>query len=623
MATTYSPQTYRKKTLRERFSTGSVGDSPDLERVLSLPRRDKPDVTSLIYQMTFKLKTPEGTQMLREHQAWTLWEAPQVGGAMASLSTGVGKTLIGMLMPMVWPKPNKINPVTGKQQSVRAVLFIPSDLNAQFHHEWKIYGRHWVLPNLAGHGKFVEDRPMLHVITYSQLSNPKSSALLEQIQPDLVMGDEIAAFRNFNSSRTIRFRRFIGQHPDTAVLGWDATMTSDSIADFWHLFAMALDDGSPTPLEESEMRKWAMALDADSEKSGGGYFLPGELMKLCEGKESARSGFRRRMIDTRGIINSEDNMLGIPLVFAERRPPPMPEKLREMLKLIRRKPADGGWKRPDGETLRQMTEVVACARQISLGFYLRWRYPHGEPQEQIDDWFLKRQVWNRELRAILDSPRVHMDSPKLCENAAERWYDGGCTGCKRGPLEQHHVGCRDVESHPLWPAFSYPLWRAVENTVHHVVETVWESDWLLHDMAAWGKDPGIIWVDHPAVGHALEKLTGFRYFGGGDEANEEILKVDGSQSIICSMNANRRGKNLQMFNRNLITAFPASNAMVDQTLGRTYRSGQSAPQVDAHYYLHVPELSNAFDTARVRAKYVFETFGTPQKLIFGQGLEAA
>jgi len=607
----------RPQTLRERFSKGEVGDSEDLQRILALPRRSRPEgeeMNAIVNMMTFKLKKPQGTQTLRDLQAWTLWEMPQVGGGLAPLATGAGKTLLGMLMPMVFPR---IVQADGSTRPLRAVLFIPPDLRAQFAHDWEVYGKHWKLPNLAGGKYFTEGQPNLHVVAYSELSHSKSTALLEQIQPDLIMGDEIGSLRNFTSARTVRFRRFMGMFPNSWVCGWDASLLSDSIMDFWHLLAFALDAGSPLPLDESELKKWASALDPQT--STENYFMPGELKRLCDENESIRSGFRRRVIETRGVIASEHNALGIPLVFTQRHPPKMPEVIRERLKMLRRKPADGGWLRPDGEVLSEMAQVVACARQLALGFFLRWRYPRGESPEVIDEWFERRQHWNRELRGQLYSPQVHMDSPQLCENAAKRWYDGGCTGCARGPAEQHEVGCREVTTHPLWPAQTYLAWRAVKYTVKHETQAIWESDWLLQDAAEWGRAaPGIVWVDHPEFGHKLSKLTGFRYFGGGDEANEEILTVDGAESIICSMYANKRGKNLQMFSRNLLTSFPASNDMVDQVVGRTYRSKQSAPQVDVDYYLHTPEAENAFEKAHIRASWLQEMMGTEQKLCFGK-----
>ncbi len=628
----------KKMTLYERMSNGAVEWTPEFERIKALPRRPQNDVEAwevwadelegtghplagevrsgvagIARALTAKLKKPEGTQALREVQALLLWEATQVGGVIGCVGTGAGKTLAGMLMPMAMPN------------CKRAVLLLPPDLRAQFAHEWEeVYGKHWVLPNLAGGRYFVPGRPVLHVIAYSELSQTKSSALLDQVNPDLVIGDEISSLRNFGRARVTRFQQFFLTHPHARFCGWDATLVADSVENFWHLLATALGVGSPVPVVHKDVKKWARALDPEATDREEGYFLPGVLQEFCEPGESVRSGFRRRLVGTWGVVATEENALGIPLIFQERRPPPMPENVKHHLAVLRRKTSEGGWKRPDGEELRTPVEVAAVAKQLAQGMWLFWRFPRGEPREVIDLWFERRQIWNRELRAVLQAPRVHMDSPKLCENAAERWYKGGCTGCARGPREEHELGCRDIVNHPLWPSYTYMMWKAVEDTVEHVTAVKWESDWLLQDAAAWAREaPGIVWVDHPEFGHRLERMTGFRYYGGGDEASKEIIKADGSKSIICSVASNRRGKNLQAFNRCLIVSFPSSNDTVEQAVGRVYREGQLASSVVCNYYLHTKELTHSFDTATARAAFVKETIGTAQKLCYAEFRAAA
>ena len=218
------------RSLKERFAAGSVEWSPDLQRVLEIPRRKKPEgaeMQVLIDAMTALLKKPTGTQTLRAVQAWTLWEMSQVGGGLGFLATGAGKTLCGMLMPMVWPWVVKAD---GIRRPPRCVLLIPPDLREQFEHDWEFFGEHWVLPNLAGGKTFDKNKPVLHVVAYSELSHESSSALLEQIDPDLVMGDEISSLKNFEASRTLRMRRLFGDHPEKQFCGWDATLSFTSVA---------------------------------------------------------------------------------------------------------------------------------------------------------------------------------------------------------------------------------------------------------------------------------------------------------------------------------------------------------------------------------------------------------
>jgi hypothetical protein len=218
-----------------------------------------------------------------------------------------------------------------------------------------------------------------------------------------------------------------------------------------------------------------------------------------------------------------------------------------------------------------------------------------------------------------------MDSPKLCENAAARWFSGGCTGCARGPKQEHEADCKEKESHPLWDSYTYLDWIEVEHTVIHETRVKWVSDWLLEDAAAWAKEaPGIVWVDHPEFGERLARMSGLRYYGGGEKAGEEMAEEFSveqgisSKSIICSMAAHKKGKNLQhSFHRNLIVAFPASNDTVEQLVGRTYRPGQYADSVEVYYYLHTPELESSLEKAKERAHFVAETMGQAQKLVYG------
>ncbi len=622
----------RRKTLRERFAKGEVEWSPDFERIMNLPRRTKPELEAITRGLTQLLRKPGGTQELRDLQGWCLYEGPAANGLVATIQTGGGKTLIGMLMPMVWPY---IKQADGTMRPPRCVLLIPADLRVQFQSDWKRYGEHWNLPTLAGEPNFQQGKPILHVISYSDLQQPKNSALLEQLQPDLLMGDEISCLRNFESARTIRATRFFARFYNTAFCGWDATITEDSLEDFWHLLAWALGENSPMPVEPAEVRRWARAIDPD--RYNDGFYLPGVLMKFCkpgEKESDVRRGFHRRLVDTFGVVTSADKRLGIPLVFRQRIPPPMPAAIAEYLKTLRRPPNQGGWCRPDGEQLEEASQVVACARQLGTGFFLRWKYPRGEPAELIEEWFSKRQDFNRELRSELGSPRVHMDSRKLCENAAERWYTGGCPDCQRGPLEFHRDRqwangsmhrCPGEPTHPLWASECWPAWRAIKDKVYHETEAVWVSDWLMQDAAAWAREaPGIVWVEHPEEGEFLSKLTGFRYYGGGEKSAAELDELYGEgtgraqTSIICSVKANIRGKNLQYaFSRNLIVSWMASNSTMEQLIGRTYREGQTEPQVTVDYYLHTKEFENSMETSLERAKYHHETLGQAQKLVYG------
>lgn len=592
-----------RQSLRQRLSGGAVEWSSDLERILALPRRAKPDLEPIARDLTAKLKRPEGTQMLRPIQAWMLHEASTLGGLIAQVAVGGGKTLPGMLLPMLMPG------------CERAVLLIPSDLRPQFYANWKTYGQHWRLPNLAGGDDFIVGRPVLHVIAYSEFSHKKGTDLLRRINPNLVMGDELQCVKNFESSRGSRFFNHFVDHEHCQLAGWTGSLTAESMSDFAHFFTIALGNGSPCPNEPRTVKEWARALDPDQLSC----LEPGELLKLCEPGEDVRSGIRRRMLDTAGFVSSGANELTSSLVFRKRVPPPMPEVVLKAYKTLKRKNDElGGWVRPDGEVLDDQLEVVMCARQLSVGLYLRWIFPRGEPTELIDLWYEVRQAYNRELRAQLSASRqVYLDSPALCEEAAIRFYDGGCDGCTRGAQQQHALGCKSIERLPLWEPYSYPAWREIRDRVYHETQTVWMDDWLIRDAAAWTKEHiGIVWVEHPEAGVRLAELAGLPYYGEGEEAHHAILTETGNRSIVCSIDAHHKGINLQCFNKMLIMQMPSSNTLVEQSVGRSHREGQTADTVQVWYYLHTIELEHSLDKAKERAVYVRDILGTDQKLAY-------
>jgi hypothetical protein len=378
-----------------------------------------------------------------------------------------------------------------------------------------------------------------------------------------------------------------------------------------------LGDGSPVPYNEPALGEWASALDPTEL-----FIDPGILRKLCVGEEPVRSGFRRRLVETRGVVASADDEIGTELTYYERAAPPVPKEITVALRGVRAKEAV----RPDGEVLLTPLDEVRCARQLAAGFYSRWRYPHGEPPELIDEWFLKRQNWNRELREKLKGAGAHLDSDKLCRNAAERWLNGGCPGCERGAKELHQKGCREVASHPLWDSYCWPAWRDIEDKVYHETETVWMSDFLLNDAARWALDGvGIVWVEHVEFGHELSRRTKLPYYGEGEAAARGVALERGARSVILSIRANSEGLNLQCndddgsarFSRNLFVTFPSDAKTAGQAVGRTHRPKQVADEVECFYFAHTVELRDGIGKAQNKAAYSSETTGAEHKLAAG------
>lgn len=611
----------------KEHGANAVPNSPDLERILALPRRPPPEEESpegraLIERMTARLANGraagdgcacallnpsrfDGTPgsacitALRFIQAWYLAEAEEVQGCLGPIAVGAGKTGIDVLTAMVVP---------GCKQ---AVLLLPPGLKPQFLADFALWAQHFKVPNISGgpgaalDGRFVPGRPVLHVLKYSELSSPKVGVRWFADRPEIsvVIADEAQALKARNAVRVGRFIDHFIANPETRFFCHTGSLTSRGIEDYSHLSALALRQGSPVPIEPHTVTSWGSCLNPQK----GPAAPPGALMTLCQPGEAVEHGFARRFIETKGVVATfEGSLAGVELRVSERKPPPMPEAVRKALADVRQRMV-----RPDGEELQEALEVARVAREVACGFHLYWHYPHAVPADfekggKIDQWFAKRQAWNREVRRKLEQRAPELDSEGLLKAAARRAAEG-----YKGKL-------------PVWHSDTWEAWAAVEKTVPHETRVKWLDDWLARDAAAWMAEmeakgtPGIVWVGNPAFGQMISRVADRPYFGAGDDAAVGI-KAENDQgakrSIVASIAAHHRGRNLQNFSANLVTQPPGSSEIWEQLLGRTHRSLQRATVVTVEIYQHVAELKESFDTAMGRALYAKSTTRADQKLL--------
>jgi hypothetical protein len=579
-----------------RLGRPPVTPSADLMRIVSLPRRNlETSYTAADFAaLEARLREPAGKCIcasqgrpcpltLKRIQSLALLEAALAGGLVAPIGVGHGKTLIDLLLP--WVMESKV-----------AVLLIPANLRTQLlERDWPYYGGHWKLPNLAGGGSagqwFVPGRPVLHVLTYNKLSRPESSDLLRRIDADLVICDEGHNLKDPTSARTIRFLRHFDESRKAGrrvrLCVQTGTFASRSIKDGWHLSKEALGEGSPFPMFRQVAEEWSTALDPLE------VIAPaGALERLCEPGESARDGFRRRRNDTLGVVSTHEATLGTSLVIRKREPGPVPDAILQHIEQ-----AHAGV-RPDGEEFVEQLPMVACARQLCAGFFHRWRYPRGEPEELILKWFGRRQEFNREMRDKLKRPREHLDSPGLLMKAAIRAY-----------AEPAYHGDK-----PTWKALAWPDWYDIHDQVKPVTEAVWLDDFLIKDAVAWlHENIGVVWVEFPELGERIARAAKVPWYGGGKEASATIIHEKGDRSIVASIDAHGTGKNLQMFSCAYV-ATPRPDGW-EQLIGRHHRPGQLADEVTIDVAQHTQDYRDAFAKARSYARFMQETDGQPQKLL--------
>ncbi len=541
----------------------SVQPSAEYNRIAALPTRvwTADQLTDLAGRLTSYYKTARGTMKLFPIQAHMLADAAEVGGLFAQVRVGGGKTLASFLVPRVL-------------DAQRPVLFVPANLRDKTERDMRDMARHWAV------------HPRITVVSYEQLSRADASDLLERLNPDLILADECHKFRHRRTARTRRFLRYMHDREKTGTpvkfACFSGSQFRRQLREFWHLIGLALPDDAPIPYHWPTMEEWGLALDAkvDSWKRP----RPGVLLDFArpedvvEGDElaTARKGYGRRLTSTWGVVASSEAELGCSLQLIERKPE-VPAVIQDALANL-----SATWETPNGDELEWAPAVWRIARELACGMFYRW-----SPAPPAS-WLEPRRAWNKFVRGILKSSTPGLDSPL-------------------------QVAC-EYRDHPLHEA-----WVAVRDQYdpeEHKV-AVWLDDFMVRDAQVWlaeSKTPGIIWVEHGAVGRAISAATGLRYFAGGERDSIDINDATGS--FIASIKAHGTGKNLQRYSRALITSVPPSNDVWEQLIGRLHRTGQEADEVTFDFYLHARELRDGFLDALDEAKLVELVTGQPQKLRF-------
>jgi len=541
----------------EHHSRRGVKDSLELQRILALPRRVLPDV-----DLTWKY-SKSGEFSLRRIQSQALHEAQLADGLFAPVAVGGGKSLIAFLLPDAMEAKNPL------------ILTKPEVRDQMERERETFYGLHFNLPHCR-------------IVSYNELSSAKSRGILDDVEPDLIIADEAHCLKNKESARTKRFIRYMNKNPGTRFCAMSGTMTSRSLLDYAHLIEFALGKNSPIPCRRGDLLEWAAALDAGAISP----MPPGYLRLLCREGESTRSGFRRRLISTVGVVATSVGSSDTRLVV-RRRSPQVPQAVKDLYRNT-----ESSWALA-GEEFDTALRLSNALRQISCGFYYKWDWPGGE----VDgEWMEARAKWNREVRQKLKHSREGMDSPSLLWNAAEAFYTH---------REDAHV----------WESECWPAWSAVKGrwNPHPPRRTVWIDDFLAREAVEWAektKKRGIIWCQWSALAERVATLGNFPLYGQGQDASTANAAI-----IVCTTDAQGTGKNLQHhYQHNFFTTLPPNGKMVEQILGRTHRPGQKGDFVSAEWCAHTNVLSSAMDRVITDAQYTQGTTGQTQKILQAEHL---
>lgn len=525
----------------------------ELRRVLALPRRPQEHDAELAAELTKLLRRPGGAQTLRPIQAQALYEIYANRGLLGPIGVGEGKTLITLLAPLVL-------------RLVAPVLLMPAKLIEKTRREMVELNRHWKIPN------------HIRMYSYEILGRADHVHLLRRHPlTDGIIADECHKLRNPKAAVTRRVKRHLDEHP-VPFVGLSGSICKRSIRDYEHLARWALKDASPLPRHYGELEDWADALDEhDRERPE-----PGALVLLSDGAsdlQAVRAGFRRRLVETPGVIASVRNRISASLLIRGVRYP-QGKAITEAFRTMRE-----AWELPDGTELVSGMEVWRHARELALGFWARWDPPAPE------FWSKPRAAWGKRLREILGNSRT-LDS------------------------ELHVIRAIDEGKHPS----SKPVleaWRAVKDAFVPNPVPVWIDDAPLEFAQAWGQDrEGIVWTEHVPFAKKLAQRTKWPYYGQEGMTDDEHSILDHKHgTCIVSRQSGAEGFNLQRFSEALVTAVVANGPQTEQLLGRLHRPGQDQ-DVTYDLMLGCREHLDSFWKAKADSNFVMDTTGTEDKILY-------
>jgi hypothetical protein len=573
----------------------------EVDRILKLPRRQQGITPEQVVEMTEALRKDTGSMKLRPVQALALLEAMIVGGLFGPIGVGEGKTLITLLLAYVL-------------EAQSYLLVLPANLIEKTKRDYAKYAQHFHLPPLGS----------ITMLSYELLGRVQAETILDRIKPDVIAADEVHKFKNRKAACTKRMLRYMDANPSTKFIGLSGTVMQKSIRDFSHIIRWCLKDGAPVPRTVAETEDFAYALDERIPEDC--RFAPGALMKFCTAEDlaaddevtAARRGFRRRLIETPGVVSTvgKGEEVNASIYVSAIRPTYKPVTDHHF-QVLRK-----DMKRPDGEVLMTGAEVWGYARQLALGFH----YVQVE-KRALAAWLAKMKpkcspytvTMRPEYRAEFDAFLETAKPPKPWKDARRDWHSFAREFLSRSrTIDSELAVANAIDVGQVDDGGVLARWRAIKDTFQSERMSVWHDDSVLQVCADWmaKNEDGIVWCAHEFFGGALAEMTGRPYFGAeGLSASGQFID-DASGPIIASIQANKEGRNLQeKWSRNLVTAFPDNSDLAEQMIGRTHRPKQLADEVTIEIILGCYEHANAFRKARSGAQTVNDTVGAAQKLL--------
>jgi hypothetical protein len=443
-----------------------------------------------------------------------------------------------------------------------SVLVIPANLRDKTQADFRSFIGTWRAPS-----------PWPRIVSREELALESNARLLEALNPDVLVVDEADDLANRKSAACRRIDRLVAARDDLRVLMCTGTPSRKSIMGYWHHLCWCLREGAPVPLRESEALTWAGALD---ETNGPPATQPGPMGRT---RTEAREWYRRRLIETPGVLIVDGDSAGkVPISFRVRyaKEDPAIDKHYEAFLLENKNPA--GIEVSDSLSRWKMDSFLGS------GY---WQYYDPQPP----------QAWRDARREFA----------ALCRDAIDR-----SEGTAR-PIETELQVRRRFAEHEVvvrWEEFAgyTPPTRAE-----------WFSATAIETAVAWlneARTPAIVWCGGVEFAHALAVATRLPYFGpkGRDQNGNGLHAAKATGHIIVSWNANKKGFNLQDWERSALFQPPQSAKWLEQMTGRQHRSGRVRP-LRMDVFATSGGTVDAFRSAIAEAGFARSTVSLTQKVL--------
>ena len=514
------------------------------------------------------------------------------------------------------------------------------------------------------------------IYAYSSLSTQTGYLELKAIRATCYILDEAHNLATAKSARTKRWHTILRELESEGVIDWTQTMTGTKqvqaietlalsgtitkkkLGDYAHIAARALGNMSPVPIRDAAIRTFSSVIDSEAEitsindqdaevlktylqwAEANGFDATkvirkddetdAEYQMRCRAgmtlQERVRQAYMFRLTRSQGVVATEGQGVDASLLISWVEPDTRTVSKSKMAELMQKVVINQ--ETPNGDAIDYGMHQYKWLWELTSGFYNNLIWP--KPDKVRYDYQRKydKAITDDQAEMLLGQALKHhkllQDYHKLLRKFLDQQHIPGCDT----PMLVANECIRQMEKksanypipHRLIEA--YRIQREEGPHVYHDLPERFSVPVRIHNYKIkaaieWAKEQkeGIIWYHHPEIGRwvvELLKEQGIPHTFAPAGENEKAYKP----GLVVASYAHGTGKNLQHQSRNLFVELRREAAIMEQTIGRTHRSGQSADVVNAHML-----IGNGFDLALFNgilkdADYIQSTTGQRQRLCY-------